>query len=61
MPFKSRAQAKWGNSEVGQMALKGKLNEWNKSTDFSKLPEHVVKEKTKKSIMKKLTKNRKKK
>ena len=58
MPFKSRAQAKWGNSISGQEALKGKLHEWNTSTDFRNLPEHVVKEKTKKSIIKKLIKNR---
>ena len=59
MPFKSLAQAKWGNSLAGQKALRSKLNEFNKSTDYSKLPEHVVKEKTKRSIIKKLSRNRK--
>lgn len=54
MPFLSKAQARWGNSIVGQAALKGKLHEWNQSTNFGNLPEHVVQEKTKNSIMKKL-------
>jgi hypothetical protein len=58
MPFLSLAQNRWGHSIPGQMALKGKLHEWEKKTDYSKLPEHVVKQKTKKSIVKKLKKNR---
>lgn len=59
MPFVSKAQAKWGNSVSGQMALKGKLHEFNKTTDFSSLPEHVVKKKVRNSIIKKLERNRK--
>ena len=58
MPFVSKAQARWGNSVEGQQALKSKLHEFNKATDFDKLPEHVVKKKTKESIINKLTKNR---
>jgi hypothetical protein len=59
MPFLSKAQSRWGHSVSGEQALKGKLHEWEVSTDYSKLPEHVTKEKTKKSIVKKLIKNRK--
>lgn len=58
MPFLSQAQARWGHSIAGQMALKGKLHEWDKTTDYSKLPEHVVKEGVKNSIIKKLKNNR---
>jgi len=60
-PFLSKSQARWGNSVPGQQALKSKLREFNKATDFEHLPEHVAKKKTKDSIIKKLTKNRKKK
>ena len=59
MPWKSKAQERWGNSIVGHQALGSKVNEFNKATTQEGLPEHVVKDKTKKSIMKKLTKNRK--
>ncbi len=38
MPFVSKAQARWGNSPSGHKAL-GNEGEWNKSTDFSHLPE----------------------
>ena len=58
MPFLSKAQNAWAHTPEGEQALKGKLHEWETSTDYSKLPEHVVKEKTKKSILKKLAKKR---
>lgn len=58
MPFKSLAQAKWGHSVAGQQALKSKLHELDKSTDYSKLPTHVVKKEVKESIIEKLTKHR---
>ena len=38
MPFVSKAQARWGNSPEGRKAL-GDVDEWNKATDFSSLPE----------------------
>lgn len=40
MPFVSRAQARWGNSEEGRKAL-GDVSEWNDATDFSSLPERA--------------------
>jgi hypothetical protein len=61
MPFKSKSQNAWGHSPAGVRALGSKLDEWEASTDYSKLPEHVTKKKTKDSIIKKLSKNRKKK
>lgn len=61
MPWKSKAQERWGNSDAGYEALGSKVNEFNKSTTGQEdLPEHVIKKKTKESIVKKLTKNRKK-
>lgn len=42
MPFVSKAQARWGNSPAGRKAL-GDVEEWNKSTDFSSLPERSMK------------------
>ena len=44
MPFKSRAQARWGNSPEGRRALAksgSDIDEWNRSTDFNALPERV--------------------
>lgn len=40
MPFKSKAQIRWGNSKAGIKALGGKkkVAEWNKSTKGLKLP-----------------------
>lgn len=61
MPFLSKAQNAWGHTPDGVKALGGKLDEWEASTDYSKLPNHVAKKKTRDSIVKKLTKNRKKK
>jgi hypothetical protein len=58
MPFLSKAQNAWGHSPDGVKALGGKLDEWEKSTNYSHLPEHVTKKKTRDSIVKKLTKNR---
>jgi len=44
MPFKSKAQQRWGNSSTGQKALGGKENvsEWNNATDFKHLPEKAM-------------------
>jgi len=41
MPFRSRAQSRWGNSPAGLRALGGKdkIDEWNASTDLGSLPE----------------------
>lgn len=55
MPFRSKAQQRWMFEN-----LPDKAKEWASKTDFKKLPEHVVKKKTKDSIVKKLTKNRSK-
>lgn len=60
MPFKSKAQNAWAHTPDGVKALGSKLDEWEASTDYSKLPEHVVKKKTKDSIVKKLLKNKSK-
>ena len=59
MPFKSLAQNAWAHTPDGVKALKGKLDEWESSTNYKNLPQHVTKKKTKDSIVKKLTKNRK--
>ena len=58
MSFLSKAQNAWGHSPDGVKALKGNLDEWEKSTNYSKLPGHVTKKKTKESIIKKLAKHR---
>ncbi len=41
MPFKSKAQQRWGHSPSGQKALGGPdvVSEWDQSTDFGSLPE----------------------
>jgi|SRR5579864_4633496 len=41
MPWKSKKEARWGNSPSGLKALggKAKVAEWNSSTDFKTLPE----------------------
>ncbi len=43
MPFKSKAEARWGNSPSGLRALGGKdkVDEWNQSTNFDALPDKV--------------------
>lgn len=40
MPFKSKAQQRWGNSKSGIKALGGKARvaEWNRATKGKKLP-----------------------
>ena len=45
MPWKSKAQRRWGNSPAGIKALGGKkaVEEWNKSTGGKKLPTRVKK------------------
>lgn len=45
MPWKSKAQRRWGNSPAGIKALGGKRNvaEWNKATEGKKLPQRVKK------------------
>ena len=45
MPFKSKAQQKWGNSTAGVKALGGKkkVAEWNAATKGKKLPVRVKK------------------
>ena len=58
MGWKSKAQAKWGNSEAGYDALKSKVHKFNKETILEGLPDHVVKEKTRDSIIEKLTKHK---
>lgn len=49
MPFVSKQQEKWGNSPTGIKALggKAKVQEWNASTDQSRLPEKVGSSKSK--------------
>ncbi len=41
MPFKSKAESRWGNSPSGIKALGGPsaVAEWNASTNFESLPE----------------------
>jgi hypothetical protein len=43
MPFKSKAQMRWGNSPAGVKALGGKVKvaEWDAASKGKKLPEHV--------------------
>ena len=45
MPFKSKAQQRWGNSPAGIRALGGKKNveHWNNETKGKKLPQRVKK------------------
>lgn len=41
MPWKSKAQQRWGHSPQGQKALGGtaKVHEWDTATNFGSLPE----------------------
>jgi hypothetical protein len=42
MPFKSKAQERWGNSPAGKKALgKEGVKEWDSATKGKKLPEKV--------------------
>jgi len=44
MPFVSRAQAKFFNANRGKLEREGvDVDEWNKATDFSSLPERSMK------------------
>ena len=45
MPFLSRAQQRWAHTSKGTKALGGPaaVHEWDQATDFSHLPEHVMK------------------
>lgn len=58
--FKSMAQSAWAHTSAGKEALGSKLDEWETSTNYKNLPEHVTKKKVKNSIIKKLLKNKKK-
>lgn len=42
MPWKSKAQAAWGNSPAGHKALGDKgVSEWNRASKGMSLPEHT--------------------
>jgi hypothetical protein len=42
MPFKSKAQMRWGNSPSGKAALgSAGVKEWDEATKGKKLPERV--------------------
>ena len=42
MPFKSKAQMRWGNSPAGKEALGAAgVKEWDQATKGKKLPERV--------------------
>ncbi len=46
MPFKSKAQQRWGNSPAGHKALGEKgVKEWNTATAGKRLPERLGKRK----------------
>ncbi len=50
MPFKSRAQQRWGNSPSGQKALgKAGVAEWNSTTGNKSLPERLGHTKSRKN------------
>jgi len=52
MPYKSKAQERWGNSPAGKKALGKKgVAEWNAASKGAKLPEKV-KPKRKKRVKK---------
>jgi hypothetical protein len=57
MPWKSKAQQRWGNSPAGKKALGGQsaVDEWNQATDFGDLPE-VAKTKRRAKMKKALQK-----
>lgn len=43
MPWKSKAQERWGNSPAGHAALKDKgVQEWNDASKGLKLPERKM-------------------
>ena len=42
MPFKSKAQMRWGNSPAGKVALgAAAVKAWDQATNGKKLPERV--------------------
>lgn len=50
MPYKSKAQQRWGNSPAGQKALGKKgVAEWNNATGNKRLPERLTQTKKQKS------------
>jgi len=57
--YKSKAQAKWAHTPDGVKEMGDKLDKWDKTTDFSGLPDRVVKKKVRDSIVKKLMKHKK--
>lgn len=59
MPFKSKAQMRGAFSGAFGKKFQQKAEGWAKETpNIDNLPEHITKEKTKKSIVKKLIKNK---
>lgn len=59
MPFKSKAQMRGAFSGAFGKKFQQKAASWAEETpDLSGLPEHIMKDKTKESIVKKLAKNR---
>ena len=55
MPWKSKAEQRWGHSAAGKRALGGQVavEEWDDATDFSDLPEEARtkrREKAKKAL-----------
>lgn len=55
MPFKSKAQQRWGNSSAGQKALgKAGVKEWNKATTGKRLPERKTSKKNSSDTLRKL-------
>jgi hypothetical protein len=51
MPWKSKAQERWGNSPAGHKALGNSgVDEWNQASKGKKLPEHTVGSAIKKQI-----------
>lgn len=58
-PFRSKSQMRGAFSGAFGKKFQQKAEGWAKETpDIDKLPEHIMKKKTKDSIMKKLIKNR---
>lgn len=53
MPFKSTAQNAWAYTPEGTKALGGKkkLKEWESSTNYDSLPEHVSDSKPKAKVL----------
>jgi hypothetical protein len=52
MPWKSKAQARWGHSEAGKKALGGEagVKEWDSATHGKKLPEKINKSELTKAL-----------